>query len=117
EQLLACIDDLRERHPDLATVLVTHHLEELPATTSHALLLRDGRMLAAGPADDVLTSDLVSACFGYPVMIARHDGRWTCTARPGGQREPAAAGWTARAGMRDLERGAAAVAPAAAAAA
>lgn len=86
EQLLACIDDLRERHPALATVLVTHHMEELPATTSHALLLRDGRMLAAGTADDVLTSDLVSACFGYPVTIARHDGRWTCTARARGQR-------------------------------
>jgi iron complex transport system ATP-binding protein len=80
EQLLACIDDLRQRHPTLATVIVTHHLEELPATTSHALLLRDGRLLAAGAAADVLTSDLVSACFGYPVTIARHDGRWTCTA-------------------------------------
>ena len=83
EQLLACIDDLRERHPTLATVIVTHHLEELPATTSHALLLRDGRMLAAGAAAEVLTSDLVSACFGYPVTIARHEGRWTCTARTG----------------------------------
>jgi len=81
EQLLACIDDLRERHPTLATVIVTHHLEELPATTSHALLLRDGRMLAAGAAADVLTSDLVSACFGYPVTIARQERRWTCTAR------------------------------------
>ncbi|HEX9552055.1 MAG TPA: ATP-binding cassette domain-containing protein [Streptosporangiaceae bacterium] len=86
EQLLACIDDLRERHPALATVLVTHHLEELPATTSHALLLRDGQILAAGPAADVLTSDLVSTCFGYPVMIARHAGRWTCTAGQVGRR-------------------------------
>jgi iron complex transport system ATP-binding protein len=80
EQLLACVDDMRERLPGLATVLVTHHLEELPVTTSHALLLRDGRMLAAGPAAEVLTSDLVSACFGHPVTIARHAGRWTCTA-------------------------------------
>jgi iron complex transport system ATP-binding protein len=37
-------------------------------------------MLAAGPAAEVLTSDLVSICFAYPVMIARHAGRWTCTA-------------------------------------
>jgi iron complex transport system ATP-binding protein len=86
EQLLACIDDLRARHPALATVFVTHHLEELPVTTSHALLLRAGRMLAAGPAADVLTSDLVSTCFGYPVTIARHAGRWTCIAAPAGQR-------------------------------
>jgi iron complex transport system ATP-binding protein len=82
EQLLACLDDLRNRHPELATVLVTHHLEELPPSTTHALLLRDGRMLGAGPAADVLTSDLVSTCFGYRVMIGRHAGRWTCAARP-----------------------------------
>ena len=80
EQLLASIDELRERHPGLATVLVTHHLEELPVSTSHALLLRDGQMLAAGPAHDVLTTELVSACFDYPVAIARHAGRWASTA-------------------------------------
>jgi iron complex transport system ATP-binding protein len=82
EQLLARIDDLRERQPILATVLVTHHLEELPSSTSHAILLRDGRMVATGAAADVLTSDLVSICFDYPVAIARHAGRWTCTAQP-----------------------------------
>jgi len=80
EQLLASIDELRERQPSLATVLVTHHLEELPASTSHALLLRGGRMLAAGEVDDVLTTELVSACFDYPIAIARHAGRWASTA-------------------------------------
>jgi iron complex transport system ATP-binding protein len=80
EQLLACLDDLRTRHPGLATVLVTHHLEELPASTTHALLLRDGSMLGSGPVADVLTSDLVSTCFGYPVAIGRTAGRWTCVA-------------------------------------
>ena len=55
-------------------------------TDLRALLLRDGQMLAAGPAADVLTSDLVSTCFGYPVMIARHAGRWTCTAGQVGRR-------------------------------
>ena len=53
EQLLASIDDLRDRQPGLATVVVTHHPEELPASTSHALLLREGRTVAAGPAGDV----------------------------------------------------------------
>jgi iron complex transport system ATP-binding protein len=80
EQVLASIDELRERQPGLATVLVTHHLEELPVSTSHALLLRGGRMLAAGPAGDVLTTELVSACFDYPIAIARHAGRWASTA-------------------------------------
>jgi iron complex transport system ATP-binding protein len=65
-------------------VLVTHHVEELPASTTHALLLRDGKMVGTGAARDVLTSDLVSACFGYRVTIGRHGGRWTCVARPTG---------------------------------
>jgi iron complex transport system ATP-binding protein len=81
EQLLESLSDLRHRHPSLATVLVTHHLEELPASTSHALLLRDGEVLAAGPADDVLTTELVSTCFDYPIAIARHAGRWASIAR------------------------------------
>ncbi len=80
EQLLASIDELRERRPTLATVLVTHHLEELPASTSHAILLRAGQLLATGPVADVLTTELVSACFDYPVAIARHAGRWASIA-------------------------------------
>jgi iron complex transport system ATP-binding protein len=80
EQLLESLDELRRQHPDLASVLVTHHLEELPASTSHALLLRDGQVLAAGPADDVLTTELVSTCFDYPIAIARHAGRWASVA-------------------------------------
>ena len=50
EQLLESIDLLTETHPDVASVLVTHHLEELPSSTTHALLLADGRVVAAGPA-------------------------------------------------------------------
>lgn len=81
EQLLDSLDALREEHPGLATVLVTHHLEELPASTTHAMLLRGGRCVASGDADRVLTTDLVSDCFGHPVRISRTDGRWTARAR------------------------------------
>lgn len=79
EQLLASVDDLRDRQPALATVLVTHHLEELPVSTTHALLLREGRILAAGAVGDVLTTELVTTCFGHPVAVGRHNGRWTAT--------------------------------------
>lgn len=81
EQLLDSLDALREEHPELATVLVTHHLEELPASTSHAMLLRGGRCVASGTADEVLTTDQVSDCFGHPVEISRTDGRWAARAR------------------------------------
>ena len=87
EQLLASLTELRDREPRLAVILVTHHLEELPAATSHALLLREGRQLTAGRADDVLTSDLVSACFGHPVSVTRHGSRWICTTRTGRPRD------------------------------
>ncbi|MEV6209061.1 ABC transporter ATP-binding protein [Kitasatospora sp. NPDC051914] len=80
ELLLGSLDLLRRRHPQLATVLVTHHLEELPETTTHALLLREGACVAAGPVDEVITTELISACFGHPISIARHDGRWTARA-------------------------------------
>ncbi|MFC4561257.1 ABC transporter ATP-binding protein [Nocardiopsis mangrovi] len=80
EQLLSSIDRLRSEHPGLATVLVTHHLEELPATTTHAMLLRGGQVVAAGEADDVLTTKLVTACFGHPIAIERRDGRWSARA-------------------------------------
>ncbi len=77
EQLIERIDSLQRTDPGLATVLVTHHLEELPPGTTHALLLRDGACLASGPADEVLTSAQVSTCFDHPVRLTRIDGRWT----------------------------------------
>ncbi|MEV4613691.1 ATP-binding cassette domain-containing protein [Kitasatospora sp. NPDC049258] len=80
EQLLASLDDLRLHHPELASVLVTHHLEELPASTTHALLLRDGETVAAGPVAEVLTTELVSACFRHPILITRAEGRWAARA-------------------------------------
>ncbi|MFI2620272.1 ABC transporter ATP-binding protein [Streptomyces sp. NPDC018584] len=77
ERLLDSLDTLRATHPELATVLVTHHLEELPAGTTHALLLRDGAALASGAVDDVLTGDRISECFDHPVRLERTEGRWS----------------------------------------
>jgi iron complex transport system ATP-binding protein len=62
-------------------VLVTHHVEEIPASFSHALLLRHGQVVTAGPIDDALTSDTISACFDLPLQLRREDGRYTCRAR------------------------------------
>jgi iron complex transport system ATP-binding protein len=76
EHLLETVDTLRTRHPDLGSVMVTHHLEDLPASTSHALLLRDGGVVAQGPADEVITSAAVSGAFAFPLTIERSGGRW-----------------------------------------
>ncbi|PYC87958.1 ABC transporter ATP-binding protein [Streptomyces tateyamensis] len=80
EQLLAGLDELRRDHPELASVLVTHHLEELPGSTTHALLLRDGECVARGPVAETLTTELISSCFAHPVRITREDGRWAARA-------------------------------------
>ncbi len=80
EQLLEYIDLLRQTHPRVTSVLVTHHLEELPSSTTHALLIADGLLVAAGPAADAVTSDHVSAAFQHPIEVARHDGRWSARA-------------------------------------
>lgn len=63
-------------------VLVTHHAEEIPPGTTHAALMRDGRVLAAGPLDGVLTSAAVSDCFGLEVTVGRDNGRWWSRAVP-----------------------------------
>jgi iron complex transport system ATP-binding protein len=80
EALIAALDRLSQERPDLTSVLVTHHLEEIPATSTHAIMLRNGQVLAAGAIDTTLTSANLSACFGLPVDC-RHDGqRWTARA-------------------------------------
>jgi iron complex transport system ATP-binding protein len=61
-------------------VLVTHHVEELPAGITHVALVRGGRLVTTGPAGEVLTSPAVSSCFGVPVTVERSDGRWTARA-------------------------------------
>jgi iron complex transport system ATP-binding protein len=60
-----------------ATVLVTHHAEEIPAGTTHALLLRVGKVVARGPVAIALTSRNLSACFGLPIVVREDNGRWS----------------------------------------
>jgi iron complex transport system ATP-binding protein len=80
EALIAALDRLSEERPDLTSVLVTHHLEEIPGSSTHAILLRDGQTLAAGAIRDILTSANLSACFGLHVEC-RYDGqRWSARA-------------------------------------
>ncbi len=59
-----------------ATVLVTHHVEEIPPGFTCALLLRAGRVLAAGPIETTLTPDTLSACFGVPLQLEVAGGRY-----------------------------------------
>jgi iron complex transport system ATP-binding protein len=64
------------------SILATHHLEDLPPSTTHAALLREGRVVAAGPVEQVLTEPALAACFGIPVRVRRDVGRWSARACP-----------------------------------
>jgi iron complex transport system ATP-binding protein len=81
EQLLETIDLLGRTHPGLASILVTHQLEELPASTTHALLIAGGQVTAAGAVRDVLTTGNISAAFSHPISVQYQDGRWAARAR------------------------------------
>ena len=64
-----------------ASVLVTHHVEEIPPGYTHGLLLREGRVVAAGLLDDVLTDQALTETFGLPLQVARRRGRYTAWRR------------------------------------
>jgi iron complex transport system ATP-binding protein len=71
-----------------ALVLVTHHVEEIPAGFTHALLLRDGGVVAQGLLTDVLTSANLSATFGLPLVLERSGDRYFARAESTTERTP-----------------------------
>jgi iron complex transport system ATP-binding protein len=80
EWLVAGLQELAEDPATPPMVLVTHHVEEIPPAFERALLLRDGRTVAAGPTGEVLTSELLSATYGLPLEVSERDGRFTARA-------------------------------------
>jgi iron complex transport system ATP-binding protein len=76
EDLLRRLSDLCADPDAPATVLVSHHVEELPPYITHVLLLRGGTVVASGLARAVMTSTNLSATFGLPLRVERRGGRW-----------------------------------------
>ena len=82
EQLVEALDELADDPASPPTVVVTHHVDDIPPTTTHALLMRDGRILRAGPIDDVLDADGLSETFGLALTLERRSsGRFSAWAR------------------------------------
>ncbi|WP_219413247.1 ABC transporter ATP-binding protein [Pseudonocardia nigra] len=81
EDLVARLTALAADADAPASVLVTHHVEEIPVGYSHGLLLREGGVVAAGLLDDVLTDENLSATFGMPLAVQRRRGRYTAWLR------------------------------------
>jgi iron complex transport system ATP-binding protein len=82
EQLVRRLGDMASDPTAPTTVLVTHHVEEIPIGITHALLLRGGHSVAQGLVDEVLTNEALSATYGIPLEVQRRDGRWSARAIP-----------------------------------
>lgn len=81
ESLLAALSSVARDPLAPVTVLVTHHVEEIPPGFTHGLLLHEGRAVAQGPLERVLTDEAVSEAFDAPITVSHHDGRWTARRR------------------------------------
>ncbi|WP_336857391.1 ABC transporter ATP-binding protein [Sinomonas albida] len=86
EELVYKLSELAQDDVAPALVLVTHHLEEVPPGFTHALLLRDGKVMAQGEITSVLTEEHLSETFGLPLDVTANGGRYTAV-----RRTPAAA--------------------------
>jgi iron complex transport system ATP-binding protein len=80
EELLQLLSGFASAPTSPAIVMVTHHVEEIPQGFTHALLLSKGKIAAAGPLDEVLTSEKLTETFGLPLELSSDDGRYTARA-------------------------------------
>lgn len=80
EELVMLLGGFARDEKSPAIVMVTHHVEEIPTGFTHALLLADAEVRAAGVIDEVITSENLSGAFGLPLEVTRHDGRFTARA-------------------------------------
>lgn len=81
EHVVGILDDFARSHQHLPMITVTHHVDEIPVTTTHCALMKNGRIIAAGLIDDTLTDANLSECFDMPLRIEyRPNGRRTAYA-------------------------------------
>lgn len=81
EHLVHLLGEFARLNPRLPSIVVTHHVDEIPPTTTHCLLMRDGRAVTAGAIDEVLTPPSLSECFGLPLRLTRRpNGRFSAYA-------------------------------------
>jgi iron complex transport system ATP-binding protein len=80
EELLQLLGGYASSSDSPAIVMVTHHVEEIPRGFTNALLVADGRIVAAGPLAEVLTEDNLERTFGLRIALTETDGRYTARA-------------------------------------
>jgi iron complex transport system ATP-binding protein len=80
ESLVTTLGELAQDQYAPASVLVTHHVEEIPNGITHAMLLKAGEIVAAGPLRETLTADNLTKTFEVELSLIEADGRWTARA-------------------------------------
>jgi iron complex transport system ATP-binding protein len=81
EDLVSTMSVLASDASSPAIVLVSHHVEEIPPAFTHALMLRDGRVVAQGPMASVMTAENLTATFGMSLVLTHEDGRYAARRR------------------------------------
>ncbi len=81
ENLIRLLHAFAIDNPQLPSVVVTHHVDEIPISTTHCALMRDGKIISSGSLRETLTSDSLSECFGTSLLLEqRANGRLTAYA-------------------------------------
>ncbi|MDA8081346.1 MAG: ATP-binding cassette domain-containing protein [Actinomycetota bacterium] len=81
ERFMTRLGFLLAEHASLSLLLITHHIEDVPLSSTHALLLKQGNMVASGGIGDVLTDDNLTIAFDFPLKIETSLGRYRAVAR------------------------------------
>ncbi|WGW13705.1 ABC transporter ATP-binding protein [Saxibacter everestensis] len=81
EELIAALAEIMQDKFAPVVFMVTHHVEEIPPGITHALLLRDAQIVAAGAVNDVLTAENLTATFGVELTVSQEEGRFTARAK------------------------------------
>lgn len=82
EDLVARLSELAQDRFAPATVLVTHHLEEIPPGFTHALLIHEGHVVAAGPIEQTITAENLHETYGMNFELSVNDqGRYSAFAK------------------------------------
>ncbi len=81
EDILHRITQYTSDEQSPVTIIVTHHIEEIPAGTTHALLLKDGIVAHAGPISQVLTEENITEVFGVSIQLQFNGSRYFASSK------------------------------------
>ena len=80
EELLALLTGYASSPTTPAMLMVTHHVEEIPLGFTHVMLIREGKVVAAGPIGETLTAESLAEAFGMPIVLSSDGGRYAARA-------------------------------------